>query len=380
MQNHSGLPSRPRIPKHWNVVPMPDGRIQVRSAHKTVLLGGKSVSAVGKLLSLLDGTRQLPDILAEFPDIPASEVLGTLRRLAERGLVEAAPDPEAAGAGDGYLYGAQKTLFQLSSRNSAESQETLAKSRVAVFGLGGVGSWAVLALARAGIGGITGVDPGVVERSLPAVSALYRTDDVGQDRATALGERLREAWPSVQYTAAATDLGERESVTPFVARSSLALVCMDTPEVAAYRAVNAASLEAGVPWLRAAVDGFEAQLGPTVIPGETACYSCYELRSRANWPYYDENAAFEDYLASERPRIDYGGLSSIAGLIGNLAALEVTKLLAGFMPPLTTGKFITFHVVTLDYQSHDVLKLPRCPSCSVIALRPKALHWSLEEA
>jgi bacteriocin biosynthesis cyclodehydratase domain-containing protein len=164
-----------------------------------------------------------------------------------------------------------------------------------------------------------------------------------------------------------------------VRRSSLVLVSSDGPVVAAYREVNAASVVEGVPWLKVAVDGLEAHLGPTVIPGETACWTCYELRTRANWTYYDENMAFEEYLAKEPAKVDYGGLAAISGLLGNLAALEAVKILTGFMPPLTCGRFYTFRIADFELQPHRVMKLPRCPTCGIVALEPKKALWSLEE-
>ena len=77
------------------------------------------------------------------------------------------------------------------------------------------------------------------------------------------------------------------------------LVCCDGPEVAAYREVNAAAVAERVPWLKAAVDGFE----PTRVPPSFRArrlVTCYELRTRANWNYYEENMAFEYLVKAPR--------------------------------------------------------------------------------
>ena len=47
----------------------------------------------------------------------------------------------------------------------APAMEKLAASRVAVFGLGGVGSWCAEALARSGVGGLTLIDRDTVGES-----------------------------------------------------------------------------------------------------------------------------------------------------------------------------------------------------------------------
>ena len=69
------------------------------------------------------------------------------------------------------------------------SLERLAGSRVCVIGLGGVGSWAVEALARSGVGSLTLIDPDEVcisntNRQLNALS-----DTVGRPKASVLAER-----------------------------------------------------------------------------------------------------------------------------------------------------------------------------------------------
>ncbi len=68
--------------------------------------------------------------------------------------------------------------------------ERLLKTRVIIFGVGGVGSWAAEALARSGIGTITLVDPDVISvtninRQIQATSA-----SVGKSKVTELAQRL----------------------------------------------------------------------------------------------------------------------------------------------------------------------------------------------
>jgi tRNA A37 threonylcarbamoyladenosine dehydratase len=69
--------------------------------------------------------------------------------------------------------------------------------RVAVVGLGGVGSWAVEALARSGVGALTLIDADDIcvsntNRQLPALLGQY-----GQGKATAMAERCRAINPDL---------------------------------------------------------------------------------------------------------------------------------------------------------------------------------------
>ena len=77
----------------------------------------------------------------------------------------------------------------------------LATCRVAVFGVGGVGSWCVEALARSGVGNLTIVDsdtvtPSNINRQLPATTAT-----VGRPKVEVVAERIAAINPAAQVTA-----------------------------------------------------------------------------------------------------------------------------------------------------------------------------------
>ena len=93
-----------------------------------------------------------------------------------------------------------------------EAVERLRRCHVAVFGLGGVGSYAVEALARAGVGQLTLVDQDVVSLSNinRQLFALHST--VGRPKAEAAAERCRDIDPAivVHPIHAAYDAAHRE--------------------------------------------------------------------------------------------------------------------------------------------------------------------------
>lgn len=376
MVNAGGLPSRPRVPKYFHIVPMSDNQLQLRSAHKTVVLSGKSIKAVGRLLELLDGTHELREIIECFPDFPEEDVIAALKRLFDRGLIEDASQFEVTVEGT-QGYEAQITFFSITHGDGRVAQDLLRQARVVVFGLGKIGSHAVASLARAGVGYIVGVDAAKVDSSLPICSGLYRPVDVGRQRCEVAQERLVEMSPNTIFKAFPVKAKDISQIAGLIGESSLVLVCEDSPAVDIYRLVNQAALEQGIRWLRASLEGFEAQLGPCVIPYETACHTCYELRVKGNWTNYDENLAFEKYLSSGQQTGDYGCLAPISGFLGNLAALETLKFLTGFSNPMTSGRAWTFNINTFEAESHEVLKLPRCPACGITRIIPSPALWVL---
>ena len=83
----------------------------------------------------------------------------------------------------------------------AEAMERLRRTRVVVFGLGGVGSWCAEALVRSGVGHLTMVDPDYVDvtninRQLPALSST-----VGQPKVEVLRERFLDINPEAEIVA-----------------------------------------------------------------------------------------------------------------------------------------------------------------------------------
>lgn len=78
-----------------------------------------------------------------------------------------------------------------------EAMEKLKNSHVAVFGIGGVGSWCAEALARAGVGKLTLIDEDTVSESNinRQLCALYST--VGLPKAEVAAARVRDINPDI---------------------------------------------------------------------------------------------------------------------------------------------------------------------------------------
>lgn len=83
----------------------------------------------------------------------------------------------------------------------APAMEKLAGAHVAVFGLGGVGSWCAEALARAGVGTLTLVDDDMVSLSNLNRQVQATHSSLGQPKAIAMSVRLREINPEGKYIA-----------------------------------------------------------------------------------------------------------------------------------------------------------------------------------
>lgn len=93
----------------------------------------------------------------------------------------------------------------------AAAMERLAQSHVAVFGLGGVGSWCAEALARAGVGALTLVDHDQVGLTNLNRQAEATHTTLGWEKTEAMAARLRDIHPPVRT---APDSGKVRTCAP----------------------------------------------------------------------------------------------------------------------------------------------------------------------
>jgi len=79
--------------------------------------------------------------------------------------------------------------------------EKLKKSSVAVFGIGGVGSFAVEALSRGGVGNIEIIDGDLVDITNINRQLIALSDTVGQKKVDVMAERIKKINPNAAVTA-----------------------------------------------------------------------------------------------------------------------------------------------------------------------------------
>ena len=81
-----------------------------------------------------------------------------------------------------------------------EAMEKLKNSHVAVFGLGGVGSWCAEALARSGVGRMTLVDRDLVGESNINRQLCAYSSTVGRAKTEVMAEHLRDVNPDIRVS------------------------------------------------------------------------------------------------------------------------------------------------------------------------------------
>ncbi|MDB6169486.1 MAG: thiF [Verrucomicrobia bacterium] len=192
-------------------------------------------------------------------------------------------------------------------------QARLAAARVLIVGLGGLGCPAALYLAGSGIGHLTLVDGGKVERSNLARQILFTTAEIGGPKVVAAAARLRLHHPAGRISAHAGDLTAGNART-LVAGQDVVLDCSDN--FATRFVLHDACLALGVPLVQAAVHRFEGTLD-VFQRGAGGCLHCL-------WP--GRPAAELDFAGNCDGAPVFG---PAVGVLGVMQAAEAIKLVLG---------------------------------------------------
>jgi len=221
----------------------------------------------------------------------------------------------------------------------------LSSARVIIIGVGGLGTPAAMALAMAGVGTLSLVDPDQVDVSNLPRQPLYHDEDVGRPKVDVAARRLAAIRGSLAIETHALRFGSRD--VDLLEDADLVLDGTDTIE--SKFAVNDAAVGAGVPLVHAGAIGFRAQL-MTVLPGRTACYRC----------------VFEDAPPpDDTPSCDAAGVAGpVVALAGALQATEALRLLGGARP-LFADRLLAIDARDGAWRSVPLRRRAGCRACGL---------------
>lgn len=191
-------------------------------------------------------------------------------------------------------------------------QAKLAKAKILVVGAGGLGAPALLYLAAAGIGTLGIIDHDKVELSNLQRQVLFETSDIGRKKVDAATDALADLNPDIRLEPHATRLTTENAEALFTPYD---LILDGSDNLPTRYAVNDACANLCKPLISAAIQGFEGQL--YVFPFQNPNDPCY----RCLYPDVPTEAMPDCRTA--------GVLGALAGIMGNMQALEAIKWIVG---------------------------------------------------
>ncbi|HOJ34729.1 MAG TPA: HesA/MoeB/ThiF family protein [Candidatus Hydrogenedentes bacterium] len=227
-------------------------------------------------------------------------------------------------------------------------QAKLRESRVAVVGLGGLGSPLCLYLAAAGIGTLGLIDADVVELSNLQRQVLHATSRIGKKKTESAAEVLQALNPEVNLV-----LVDRR-VTAETAEGILEnydVVAEATDNFESKFLINDVCLRMKKPFATAGILGLSGQ-AQFVVPGKTPCLRCL----------------FPQVPRGTPTTAELGVLGAVPGILGSLEALEIIRWVVGLWQPREDGSG-RLHGVDGVSMSLRTLTVRRRPDCGCAAIR-----------
>lgn len=158
-----------------------------------------------------------------------------------------------------------------------QGRACLAKARVAVIGTGGVGSFAVEGLARAGIGYLELVDPDVVNKSNLNRQLMALHSTLGQPKVGVLARRCQDINPAINIVA--RQEAYKAGLGPQFIRSDLDYLIDAIDSVPAKIDLLAAALKLGVPVVSSMGAGNRLEPVALQVADISKTYGCPLARS-----------------------------------------------------------------------------------------------------
>jgi ribosomal protein S12 methylthiotransferase accessory factor len=337
--------------------------VVLRSDLGTFQLQGDDVRLfVTSIVPLLDGSRDAGEVAAALPGYSADSVTNFLTLLQYKGLVEPVPDDDRRLA--------EERFFQKLGFGEAAALGQLANVRVAMIGLEPWGANAAIELAAAGVRHLHLFDNlTVTSDDILGVRALTGTDR-GRPRREAVRDAIARVADDAEVIAG--EIAVAEDRFALDGTFDLLVTGLDRDDVYLLRRIARYAHEQRVRTIHGHLDGFEAWIGPAVVPGDTACWNCFRLRRLGAADHVQSAHEIDASLSSApgEPRAR-AFLAPMAGQAGQALAMQALKLLAPYGEPRLPGRFLVQNLVTGESALHKVLRMPWCEVCGGAAVEDR---------
>lgn len=272
-----------------------------------------------QLIGVLDGQTHVQEIFDLFDSKDRGEIRQILSALQQKSIIRDAS--EAVDQWRTYIGG------YLSLRDTGpDPVDQLQEATLLIVGAGSVGRSAVMNALESGVGTIRYINlTGIIDSCYSGNDRLVQVEN-----------------PNIE---------EEVKTADFV------IFAVDRPYPTIASNINHATHISDTPWTIAILNGLDGQIGPSIYPGETACFECFRMRTHA------ATSAGVGYKKFEKAAEQTGALlPSFAHVIAGLTVVDVVTQLAGGFGK-TTGSIINFDFADFAVQVDEILRMPRCETC-----------------
>lgn len=372
----SALQVKPLIKQSHHIILADDGDICIGEIPEVSQIIENPPKWVAEVLKRLDGKHTIPRIIKEISiedkEIDETSVYAFIDELDQLNLLQ----------NNGYFssilnneeierYNRQILQFSLIDADKQPPyvyQERLKDSNVAIFGMGGWGTWCSLVLAQAGIGKLRIIDGDHVELSNINRQVLYRTKDIGKEKVFAAKDCIGEINPNVEVTCfhefAKPDTAALEQLIGkanfiIIAWAALGYYRKDTVE----EIIHEIAEKKQIPILELGGDPLEVSIGP-IYPYNRSHASFKEVQSNQQQSFYNSDPQIkkfqqarlkQNFLDGEREVNAWQSAPSLAAMAG-LACDQLIKYLTKYDKSSLIGKRIFINLSTYEKREQIIFE------------------------
>ncbi len=210
----------------------------------------------------------------------------------------------------------------------SDCQQLLRSSKVLVIGAGGLGCPALLYLAAAGIGTLGIADDDIVDLTNLHRQILYNENDVGKSKAITASEKIQASFPECSVFTYNIKI-DRSNILSIIGQYDV--IVDGTDNLSTRYLINDACSLRSKPWVYGSVYKYQGQVA---------------VFNHSSTSYRD---VFPEASSSHIPNCsETGVLGVLAGIIGNLQANEVIKLITNTGIP-AINKLLTFDALSASF-------------------------------
>ena len=224
-------------------------------------------------------------------------------------------------------------------QETQELQRRIENSKVAVFGIGGIGTWIVNGLYQIGVGEIRISDPDKVEESNLNRQLFFTSMDIGRYKVDVIKEKL----PDIKIVSFMKSVSENENLEDIVRDTNFIVNCADNPSVAeTARIIDSYARKHNIPYcVSGGYNMHLGMIGPIIVPGQTAIFNDFLEYQKRN----DSLSKLKVIKNVEQT----GSLGPIAGTIANIQVMDIFKYLIGKGKP-NLNKFAEIDFMDLNIE------------------------------
>ncbi len=290
----------------------------------------------------LEGKHTVEDLRAKYPEADA-----WLAALDSAGVLEDAAAEPSIDPAIAERWSRQINYLRLYDRpgwDGFTGQRRISDARVVIIGTGAGGSTLLRLLNAAGVGELVAADFDTFSVDNLPTHATLDESDVASVKVEALAQHMHKQNSTNTFTSYNQRIGSPDDLVALVRGADFFVQAYDRPRELAAHWSNEASLRTGVPLTSIGATDKGARVGPSVIPGQTACWECVGIGGGS----------------IRRPEHTAALTGATVAMLAGIAVNEILAQISGAHPLRTAGRSLYINTDTLTFTFTDYQRKEGC--------------------